>query len=126
MEAHGCTGQLFTPLNKAIYNSEAKMIPSPMYPWNLMALLYGVKASFVQVSNLLFMCSKEEEPSATKCSLQFPFTPPHLVSLRPALPSSAEELCWQCANFWWIIDSRDPIGSKLICLETDKSPYAAL
>ncbi|PUZ45739.1 hypothetical protein GQ55_8G249000 [Panicum hallii var. hallii] len=91
-----------------------------MYPWNLMAL-YGLKASFVQVSNLLFMCSKEEEPSATKCSLQFPFTPPHLVSLRPPLPCLLK-----CANFWWIIDSRDPIGSKIICLETYKSPYAAL
>ncbi|PVH34531.1 hypothetical protein PAHAL_8G239700 [Panicum hallii] len=94
-----------------------------MYLWNLMALLYGLKAFFVQVSNLLFMCSKEEEPSATKCSLQFPFTPPHLVSLHPAL---LKKLCWQCANFWWIIDSRDPIGSKIICLETYKSPYAAL
>ncbi|KAG2559242.1 hypothetical protein PVAP13_8NG294784 [Panicum virgatum] len=124
-----------------------------MYSSNLETVLYSLKASFLQVSNPLFMRSKlilqypflaaccmvstaftkttgvlvaalAKPSNTTACSggraalcVQFSFTP-LFVSLRPAL--------LKCAHFSWTIDSRDPIGSKIIYLETYRAPYEAL
>jgi len=55
--------------------------------------------------------------------VQFSFTP-LFVSLRPALLKKLD--AGQCAHFSWTIDSRDPIGSKIIYLETYRAPYEAL
>jgi hypothetical protein len=32
----------------------------------------------------------------------------------------------QCAHFSWTIDSGDPVGTEIICLEIHRSPYDAL
>ena len=48
------------------------------------------------------------------------------LCFRFACPGKQKLDAGLCAHFSWTIDSRDPIGSKIIYLETYRAPYEAL